>query len=36
VEECVKMAKKHLRKVISTHQRDWDEKIPIFLLSINP
>jgi len=21
-----------LRKVVSTHQRDWDERLPIFLL----
>jgi hypothetical protein len=24
---------KHPRKVISTHLRDWDERLPIFLLA---
>jgi hypothetical protein len=23
----------HLRKVVSTHQWDWDERLPIFLLA---
>jgi hypothetical protein len=32
--EChVKMIRKHLRKVGSTHQRDWEERLPILLLA---
>jgi hypothetical protein len=27
----VKTVEEHLRKVVSTHQRDWDERLPIFL-----
>jgi hypothetical protein len=26
------MAEERLQKVVSTHQRDWDERLPIFLL----
>jgi len=33
VERYVKTIEEHLRKVVSTHQRDWDERIPIFLLA---
>jgi 2-iminoacetate synthase ThiH len=29
----VKTLKEHLRKVVPTHQRDWDERLPIFLLA---
>jgi len=29
----VKTIEEHLRKVVSTHQRDWDERLPIFLLA---
>jgi hypothetical protein len=29
----VKTVKEHLRKVVSTYQRDWDERLPIFLLA---
>jgi len=39
VEHCVKTIKEHLRKVVSTQQRDWDERLPILLLAhpnINP
>jgi hypothetical protein len=41
VEHCVKMVEEHLRMVISSPQRDWDERLLIFLLayrasSINP
>jgi hypothetical protein len=32
VERCVKTVEEHLRKVDSTHQRDWYERLPIFLL----
>jgi hypothetical protein len=34
MEWCVKMVEKHLRKVVLAHQRDWEEKLPIFLLCI--
>ena len=33
VERYVHTIKEHLRKVVSTHQRDWDERLPIFLLA---
>ena len=33
VERYVKTIKEHLRKVVSTHQWDWDERLPIFLLA---
>jgi hypothetical protein len=33
VERKVKTVEEHLRKVVSTHQRDWDERLPIFLLA---
>jgi hypothetical protein len=33
VERYVKTVEEHLRKVVSTHQRDWDERLPIFLLA---
>jgi transposase InsO family protein len=33
VERYVKMIEEHLRKVVSTHQRDWDDRLPIFLLA---
>jgi hypothetical protein len=33
VELYVKTIEEHLRKVVSTHQRDWDERLPIFLLA---
>jgi hypothetical protein len=29
----VKTVEEHLRKVVYTHQRDWDERLPIFLLA---
>jgi hypothetical protein len=32
--ECyVRMIKNHLRKVVSTHQMDWDERLSTFLLA---
>jgi transposase InsO family protein len=32
--ECyIKTVEKHLRKVITTHQRDWDATLPIFPLA---
>jgi hypothetical protein len=33
VERCVKTIDEHLRKVVSTQQRDGDERLPIFLLA---
>jgi alcohol dehydrogenase YqhD (iron-dependent ADH family) len=33
VERYVRTIEKYLRKVVSTHQRDWDERLPIFLLA---
>jgi hypothetical protein len=31
--ECyIKTVKEHLRKVVQSHQRDWDERLPLFLL----
>jgi hypothetical protein len=32
-EYYIKTAQKHLRKVAETKQRDWDERIPQFLLA---
>jgi hypothetical protein len=33
VERYVKTVEEHLRKVVCTQQRDWDERLPIFLLA---
>jgi hypothetical protein len=33
VERNVKTVEEHMRKVVSNHQRDWDERLPIFLLA---
>jgi len=33
VERYVKTIEQHLRRVVSIHQRDWDERLPIFLLA---
>jgi hypothetical protein len=33
VERYVMTIEEHLRKVVSTHQRDWDERLSIFLLA---
>ena len=32
-ERYVKTIEEHLRKVVSRHQRDWDERLPLFLLA---
>jgi len=32
VERYVKTIGEHLSKVVSTHQRDWDERLPLFVL----
>jgi hypothetical protein len=29
----MKTVEEHMRKVVSTHQRDWDERLPVFLLA---
>jgi hypothetical protein len=26
----MKMVEKHIRKVASTHQKDWDKRLPIY------
>jgi hypothetical protein len=31
VERYVKTIEEHLRKVVTSNQRDWDEKLPLFL-----
>ena len=32
--ECyVKTIEEHLRKIVTSHQRDWDERLPLFLLA---
>jgi transposase len=33
VERYVKTIEEHLRKVVASNQRDWDEKLPLFLLA---
>jgi hypothetical protein len=33
VERYVKTVTEHLRKVVSSHQRDWDERIHLFLMA---
>jgi hypothetical protein len=33
VERYIKTVKEHLRKVVTLHQRDWDARLPIFLLA---
>jgi hypothetical protein len=32
-EQYVKTVEEHLREVVLTHQRDWDRRLPTFLLS---
>jgi hypothetical protein len=36
VERYEQTVEEHLRKVFSTHQWDWDERLPIFLLVYLP
>jgi hypothetical protein len=31
VERYMKIIEEHLRKAVSTHQQDWDERLPNFL-----
>jgi hypothetical protein len=33
VERYIKTIEEHLRKVVASHQRDWDETLPLFLLA---
>jgi hypothetical protein len=33
VQQDVKTVKKHLRLIISTHQRNWDDRLPTLLLA---
>jgi hypothetical protein len=33
VERYIKTVEEHLRKVIASHQRDWDERLPFFFLA---
>jgi hypothetical protein len=33
VERYIKTIEEHLRKVVASHQRDWDERVPLFLLA---
>jgi hypothetical protein len=33
VEHYIKTVEKHLQMVVASHQRDWDAKLPIFLLT---
>jgi hypothetical protein len=33
VERYIKTVAEHLRKVVASHQRDWDARLPIFLLA---
>jgi hypothetical protein len=33
VERYIKTIEEHLRKVVASHQKDWDEGLPLFLLA---
>jgi hypothetical protein len=33
VERYIKTIEEHLRKVVTSHQRDWDERLHLFLLA---
>ena len=33
VERYVRNIEEHLRKVVSSNQRNWDERLPLFLLA---
>jgi hypothetical protein len=33
VEHYIKTIKEHLQKVVASHQRDWDERLPLFLVA---
>jgi hypothetical protein len=33
VERYIKTVEEHLRKVVASHQRDWDERLSLFLLA---
>jgi hypothetical protein len=32
-ERYLKTIEEHLRKVVASHQRDWDARLPIFILA---
>jgi hypothetical protein len=36
VERYIKTIEEHLRKVVASHQRDWGERLPLFLLAYRP
>jgi hypothetical protein len=33
LERYIRMVEEHLRKVVASHQRDWDEILPLFLVA---
>jgi hypothetical protein len=33
VEPYIKAVEEHLRKIVASHKRDWDARLPIFLLA---
>jgi hypothetical protein len=33
VESYIKTVEGHLWKVVASHQREWDERLPLFLLA---
>jgi hypothetical protein len=33
VERYIETIEEHLRKVVASHQRDWDERLPLFLIA---
>lgn len=33
MERCIKTAEEHLRKVTASYQKDWDARLPLFLLA---
>jgi hypothetical protein len=34
VEHYIKMVEEHLRKFAASHQRDWDKRLHLFLLTL--
>jgi hypothetical protein len=33
VKRYFKMVEEHLRKIVASHRKDWDARLPIFLLA---
>jgi hypothetical protein len=33
MERFIKTVEEHIRKVVASHQRDWDARLPIFFLA---